>query len=58
MNAWEIVLIIACVLIVLGVIVGSFVRKKKGKSSCCSECSSCPYANKCADKSKNKKNKD
>ncbi len=44
MSAWEILLIIGCVAIVVGVIVSRIVAKKKGKSSCdcgCSDCSAC-----------------
>ena len=44
MGAWEIVLIIACSLIVIGVIVSVIVKKAKGKPTCdcgceCSHCS-------------------
>ena len=35
----EIILIVACVAIVVGVIVGIIVRRLKGKSACCDECS-------------------
>ena len=42
MNAIEITVIIACVLIVAGIIVSGIINKKKGKSSCgC--CNGCPY---------------
>lgn len=48
MGPWEIVVIIACVLVVGGVIVGSIVRKKKAKASGCpSGCVGCPYCNSC-----------
>jgi hypothetical protein len=47
MNAWEIVTIIISVLTVLGVIVGSSLRKKNGKSSCRSDCVDCPYHKDC-----------
>lgn len=44
MGAWEIVLIVACVAIVIGVTVGIVVRKLKGKPACCDECSgNCPH---------------
>lgn len=44
MTAIEIIVIIACVLIVVGVIIKTIINKKKGKTSCgcdCSKCSSC-----------------
>ncbi len=47
MQPIEIIVIIACVLIVGGVTVASIINKKKGKNSCgcncscCSNCSSC-----------------
>ncbi|MBQ6922196.1 MAG: FeoB-associated Cys-rich membrane protein [Clostridia bacterium] len=49
MGAWEIILIIACALIVSGVIVSRIVRKAKGKPTCdcgcsCKCCSGCPSA--------------
>jgi hypothetical protein len=44
MQPIEIIVIIACVLIVGGVTVSSIINKKKGKNGCgcdCSRCSSC-----------------
>lgn len=41
MEPIEIVVIIACVLIVGGVIVTSIINKKRGKTSCCGDCSKC-----------------
>lgn len=41
--------VIACVFVV-GVVIASIVRKKKGKSTCCSDCSSCPYCSGCGSK--------
>lgn len=41
MKAWEIILIVACVAIVVGVVVATIVRKVKGKSSCGCDCESC-----------------
>lgn len=46
MGTVEIIIIIACVAIVIGVITGAIIRKKKGKSSCdcdgnCSHCNHC-----------------
>ena len=35
----EIILVVACVAVVIGVAVGVIVRKLKGKSACCDECS-------------------
>lgn len=47
MGAWEIVTIIFAVAVVAAVVVGSIIRKKKGKLSCCSDCSCCPYHTSC-----------
>lgn len=47
MNAWEIVTVIFAVLIVAGVAIGSIIRRKKGKSACRGDCSSCPYHRGC-----------
>lgn len=41
MKPIEIIVIIACVLIVGLVIAKSIIDKKKGKTSCCGNCSSC-----------------
>ena len=41
MELIEIIVIIACVLIVGGVITSSIVNKKKGKTSCGCDCSKC-----------------
>ena len=47
MGIWEILLIIGCAVIVIGVITASIIRKVKGKPSCdcgCSgNCSCCAY---------------
>lgn len=49
MNAIEITVIIACVLIVAGVIVSGITKKKKGKGSCgC--CNGCPYCKSCKER--------
>ena len=46
MGALEIILIVACAAIVIGVTVGVVVRKLKGKPACCDECSGeCPHCN-------------
>lgn len=55
MGVWEILLIIACVAIVVGVIVSRIIAKKKGKSSCDCGCSSCAACRYCAE-AKEKKN--
>ena len=55
MGVWEILLIIACVAIVVGVIVSRVIAKKKGKSSCDCGCSSCDACRYCAE-AKEKKN--
>ncbi len=43
MGPFEIILIIACSLIVVGVIITSVINRKKGKTCCgdCLMCSSC-----------------
>lgn len=55
MKPLDIVLIIGCVAVVLGVAIAAIIRKKKGKSSCggdcgccgaCSACSACKYMQK------------
>lgn len=52
MKPLDIVLIIGCVAVVLGVAIAAIIRKKKGKSSCggdcgcCGACSACKYAQK------------
>ena len=52
MEPIEIIVIIACVLIVGGVLITSIINKKKGKSSCGCDCSTCSSSCKY---SKNKK---
>ena len=47
LGVGEIILIVACVAIVVGVTVGVIVRKLKGKCACCDECSEgCPHCKK------------
>ena len=46
MQPIEIIVIIACVLIVGGVIGKAIYDKKKGKSSCCCDCSKCAKCHK------------
>lgn len=53
MEPIEIIVIIACVLIVGGVLITSIINKKKGKTSCGCDCSTCSS---CCKRSKNKKN--
>ncbi len=43
MTLTEILVIIACVLIVGGVIIKSIIDKKKGKCSCGCDCSKCSH---------------
>ena len=44
MGIGEIILIVACAAIVVGVAVTVIVRKMKGKPACCDECSgNCPH---------------
>lgn len=45
MGIWEILLIVACVALVVGVIVFSLIKKKNGK--CGGGCSDCPYCKSC-----------
>ncbi|MDD4003012.1 MAG: hypothetical protein PHE12_02335 [Clostridia bacterium] len=51
MNIIEILLIIACALIVIGTVIGAVIRKKKGRGGCCgADCKSCTYCPKNNDK--------
>lgn len=54
MQLIEIIVIIACVLIVGGVIVASVLNKIKGKSSCGCDCSSCKGCSSCKSVKNNK----
>ena len=55
MGVWEIVLIVACVAIVVGVATAVIVRKVKGKPACCDECSGgCPHCSAVKRQSKEK----
>ena len=43
---WEVLLIVGCVAVVLGVILSRVIAHKKGKGGCdcgCSDCSACQY---------------
>ncbi len=47
MNAVDIIIVIACVALVVGVVVTSIVNRKKGKTSCgcdCSKCTCCSHS--------------
>lgn len=44
MTAIDVVVIVLCVLVVVGVAVGWAIRKKKGKTGCCGECAHCSSA--------------
>lgn len=46
MEIIEILIIIGSVGIVIGTIVAAIIRKKKGKTACCGDCSSCPLNDK------------
>ena len=51
MGIWEILLIVACAAIVIGVVTASVIRKKQGKCSCdcggdCAHCAACIAAQK------------
>ena len=50
MRPLEIVVIVACVLVVGGVVAWQVVRKKKGKGHGWCDCSSCPHCSVCAEK--------
>ena len=57
MTVWEILLIVACVAIVVGVVVSRIVARKKGKPTCdcgCSDCSACKYCEELKEKEKQK----
>jgi len=56
MQPIEIIVIIACVLIVGGVIVKSIINKKKGKTSCGCDCSNCSGCSKCKTKDHKQEN--
>ncbi len=47
MGLLEIILIVFCVAVVVSVIVTSIIRKKKGKTSCGCDSSSCSYCSSC-----------
>lgn len=55
MEPIEIIVLIACIVIVASVIIYSLIRKKQGKCSC--GCSDCPHSSACASKSKGSDNK-
>ncbi|MEG1804990.1 MAG: FeoB-associated Cys-rich membrane protein [Clostridia bacterium] len=43
MQPIEIIVIIACSAIVVGVVISAIIRKKHGKSCCGSDCANCQY---------------
>ena len=54
---WQVLLIVGCVAIVVGVIVSRIVAKKKGKPSCdcgCSDCAACRLCKEAKEKNKTK----
>ena len=54
-KVWQILLIVGCVAIVVGVIVSRIVARKKGKPTCdcgCSDCAACKYCKEARDKSR------
>ena len=57
MQPIEVIVIIACVLIVGGVIAMSIINKKKGKTSCGCDCSKCSSNCACKTQNKEKTNK-
>lgn len=48
MGIGEILLIIGCAAIVIGVVITTVIRKKKGKTSCDCGCSGCSGCSACA----------
>ena len=53
MGVWEILLIIGCASVVVGVVVSRIVARKKGKPSCdcgCSDCAACKYCREAREK--------
>ena len=53
LGAGEIILIVACAAVVLGVAIAVILRKKKGKCGCCDECDGkCSH---CAEMQQNKR---
>ena len=56
MEPIEIIVIILASLIVLSVLVCSIIRRKKGKTSCGCDCSSCGAKCHCNEKTKNDSN--
>ena len=55
LGVGEIIVIVACAAVVLGVVIGAVVRKKKGKCACCDECDGCTHCTQCADKNNSEK---
>ncbi len=54
---WQVLLIVACVAIVVGVVVSRIVAWKKGKGGCdcgCSDCAACKYCKEARQKEKDK----
>ena len=54
---WQVLLIVGCVAVVLGVVISRIVAWKKGKPSCdcgCSDCAACKYCKQAKENAKNK----
>ena len=52
---WQVLLIVGCVAVVVGVVTSRIVAKKKGKPSCdcgCSDCAACRYCHESKEKKK------
>ena len=47
MTPADIVIIVLCVLVVIGVATAAVIRKKTGKGHSCGDCASCKFNNKC-----------
>ena len=58
MEPIEIIVIIACSLIVVGVIISSIINKKKGKNSCGCDCANCAGFSSCSKAKKQTEEKD
>ena len=57
MGVFEIILIVACAALVIGVTVATIIRKKQGKSSCDCGCDCCQYHCSCNKKKQDEKDK-
>ena len=47
MEWWEILLVVAIAGFAIGTMIVATIKRKQGKSSCCSDCTSCGYRCSC-----------